>query len=220
MTVATRPASNPLLQVYALLVERDDRPLFSALDLSVRCGELWHVTGRNGAGKTSLLRALAGLLPVAAGQVQWCSPPCPFLYLGHAMGLAPELSVLENLKLFAALRAGACSDASLRAALDTVGLKGYGDVPCMQLSAGQKRRAALARLLIEKVPVWLLDEPFTALDVQGVALLQQMISAHLAEGGAVLLTSHQKVDVAADVLHVLELQRPPRLSIAFPEAGE
>lgn len=189
------------LQGHALVCERDERRLFDGLNLSVRSGEMLKITGANGAGKTSLLRVLVGLMTPTAGEVRFNGQPLPrglpdlarhLLWLGHAPALKLSLTPLENLSWLCALGAPA-NRIAINAALATVGLAGYEDQPCQRLSAGQRRRVALARLYLAPAPLWLLDEPFTALDAASVAALEAHLQRHCEEGGAVVLTSHHEL---------------------------
>lgn len=182
----------PLLDAVALRCERGDRLLFDGLNLSVRPGELWQIDGVNGSGKTSLLRILAGLLTADAGRVDR-PPAAEVLWLGHAPGIAEGLTAQENLQTLASLWRSVSSDASA-AALAAVGLAEWGDELCARLSAGQQRRVALARLYLPEPPrLWLLDEPFTALDAATCGQLEQRLQAHCAQGGAVVLSSHREL---------------------------
>lgn len=191
--------SAPLLTVSELSLERGGRVLFEGLSFSVSAGEIVQITGKNGAGKTSLLRVLAGLSRFGfSGQLQCQGQPLlrhPLygqirLYLGHLSAVKGVLTPRENLRWHSSGQ-GRYNQRQIDDALDTVGLFGYEDVPCHSLSAGQQRRVNLARLYLTKCPLWLLDEPFTAIDAAGVAALEQHIAAHAGAGGAVLLTSHQ-----------------------------
>ena len=181
-----------LLEAQALGIERGGRQLFADFSLRVEAGELVHLRGANGAGKTTLLRILSGLSRYGFdGEV---SVRAPCLFIGHHSAVKGLLTPRENLHWHpSGERFG--DDAAIDAALDEVGLYGYEDVPVAQLSAGQQRRVNLARLYLSRRPLWLLDEPFTAIDVQGVARLQQRFLEHAITGGAVLLTSHQSLDV-------------------------
>ncbi|MEH3023463.1 MAG: cytochrome c biogenesis heme-transporting ATPase CcmA [Pseudomonas oryzihabitans] len=183
----------PLLDAVALRCERGDRLLFDGLDVRVRPGELLQVGGVNGSGKTSLLRILAGLLPATAGRVRRPAAT-ELLWLGHAPGIADGLSALENLLSLARLRQS-LTRAQALAALAALGLEAWADEPCAQLSAGQRRRVALARLYLPAPPgLWLLDEPFTALDAATCAALERRLQAHCAAAGAVVLTSHRELE--------------------------
>ncbi|UFH51572.1 cytochrome c biogenesis heme-transporting ATPase CcmA [Pseudomonas sp. KNUC1026] len=186
------------LQARDLACERDGRLPFDALNLALAPGAMLRVCGPNGSGKSTLLRVLAGLMAPAQGEVERSAP---WLWLGHAAGINEHLSAEENLAWLSALPGNAPSRAALWQALAAVGLAGYEDVPCHTLSAGQKRRVALARLHLPSAPLWLLDEPFTALDAQAVGALEAHLVAHCEGGGAVVLTTH----------HALAL-RPARYS--------
>ncbi|MDO6823612.1 cytochrome c biogenesis heme-transporting ATPase CcmA [Marinobacter sp. 1_MG-2023] len=190
--------SEPLLQAVNLQCERDKRILFRELSFSILPGTLTRVEGPNGSGKTTLLRILAGLNDAWTGELKWCGAPLAsqreaflrnMLYLGHRPGIKPLLTPLENLRALMAGR-NPLSDAALRQALQGTGLGGYEDVPCRNLSAGQQRRVALARLLVADEPLWLLDEVFTAIDAEGVKALESLLQQRAAEGGAVLVTTH------------------------------
>lgn len=187
------------LEGRGLACERDDRWLFRGLDLRVGPGEVVRVEGPNGSGKTTLLKILAGQLPPQAGELAWCERPlhrvrteylANLLYLGHAPGVKTALTALENLAWYQALH-GERGDATKRlAALEAFGLRGFEDVPAAQLSAGQQRRIALSRLELTPRPLWILDEPFTAIDREGVAALETRLWAHAEAGGGVILTTH------------------------------
>lgn len=183
----------PLLEARDLTVTRGERALLRRFNLQLSAGQGLHLVGANGAGKTSLLRVLAGLAHAAEGEVR--RPENATLFLGHALGLKPELSVSENLAFFLRLRADAGSEPlmSIDAALREVKLAAYIDEPVALLSAGQKRRVGLARLCLEPARLWLLDEPFAALDVKSCSWLCARIEQFLEQGGALLLTSHQPV---------------------------
>ena len=184
--------SERLLNLVNLSCEREGRRLFSGLNLSLAAGEVTALTGPNGSGKSTLLRCITGLYPDYEGDVEAAS----ISYLGHRPAVSPSLSVLENLRWFASLSpAGTSSAADLVERLDAVGLAGYEDVLCGRLSAGQHRRVALVRLGLDDSPLWLLDEPFTALDVNGQDLVRSLIADHRARGGAVLCATHQELGV-------------------------
>ena len=193
-----------MLSAHGLTCVRGDRRLFAQLDLSVDAGEWLHVRGENGAGKTSLLRLLAGLSQPAEGEIRWCGQSIrdsdsPYrqnlLYFGHHGALKEDLTAMENLGFSAAMDGIAFRDGEALAALYKFGLKGREELPVRVLSAGQKRRVMLARLAIRKAKLWVLDEPFTALDVKAVDLLANLISAHVAGGGMAVLTSHQTIPI-------------------------
>ncbi len=195
--------SEPLLQAVNLQCERDERILFQDLSFSILPGTVTRVEGANGSGKTTLLRILAGLNDAWSGQLLWCGQPVQrqreefldnMLYLGHRPGIKSLLTPMENLR---ALMAGRrpVADRVLRQALEGTGLDGYQDVPCRNLSAGQQRRVALARLLIADEPLWLLDEVFTAIDSGGVKAIESLLQQRAAEGGAVVVTTHHDLDL-------------------------
>ena len=193
-----------MLSAHGLTCVRGERRLFAGLDLAIDAGQWLHVRGENGAGKTSLLRLLAGLSQPAAGEIDWCGQSIrhadeqyrrDLLFLGHHGALKEELTALENLQFAAALDGAALPEPEAMAALHRFGLKGREELPVRFLSAGQKRRVLLARLLTRKAKLWILDEPFTALDVKAVDLLAALISEHLAGGGMAVLTSHQAMPI-------------------------
>jgi len=179
--------SKTLLNLSELRCERDQRVLFQNLSLIVHAGEAVELTGHNGSGKTTLLRCIAGLSVEYDGDIQIED----FIYLGHASGLSSLLSVRENQRWYASIGGLKVSETELDVALSQVGLAGYQDVTCAQLSAGEKRRVNLSRLLFSRRALWLLDEPLTALDVDGVNLVRELISLHCQSGGATLYATHQ-----------------------------
>ena len=193
--------SSPFLETVALSCERDWRLLFERLDLQIVKGEMLQIAGPNGSGKTSLLRLLSGLMQPTAGEVllkgktlesQRGELARNLLWIGHAAGIKGLLSAEENLTWLCALHQPASRDAIWRA-LDAVGLRGFEDVPCHTLSAGQQRRVGLARLYLSPPPLWILDEPFTALDKGGVAQLERHLAFHCEQGGMVVLTTHHSL---------------------------
>jgi len=200
------------LQVNNLTCIRGDRRLFTDLSFELHASQLLHLKGRNGTGKTTLQRSLAGLFHPDAGDVLWGGQSIrdlgevyyqDVLYLGHAPGIKLELSAAENLQTQCGLRGLSVSEDDAWVALQKLGLGGFEDLPARMLSAGQKRRIALARLFVDKAKLWILDEPFTALDVAAVDLLEDIIAEHLGTGGMVVLTTHQEVDLPDDrVMHI------------------
>lgn len=181
-------------------IERAGRPLFQAVSFTLQAGQALHLQGDNGAGKTSLLRALCGLSVLSQGQVFWDDAPVSvsnpafkrdLMYLGHALGLKDEFTAIENLQTAAALAGQALSLSSAQAALHAQGLARRMHVPLRVLSQGQKRRVALARLQVSTARLWLLDEPWVALDSAAQTVLTQMLTDHLTRGGLLLFTSHQ-----------------------------
>jgi|JI8StandDraft_1071087.scaffolds.fasta_scaffold09816_6 heme exporter protein A len=197
---------SPALILDDLMVMRGDVALCGALNMAVHAGEIWHIVGPNGTGKTTLLMMLAGLLPIQQGRLHWqgrAAQEWSTLYVGHLSGLNSSLSVLQNLQFLANLSQQNTRISHIDDALMQVGLAGYEDVPVARLSSGQKRRVGLARLWLDPVPaLWLLDEPLTALDVAMVERLNTRITQHAAQGGRVMLTSHQPV---ACVTHTVDL---------------
>lgn len=177
-----------LLEVTQVAIERGDRRLLSDVDFRVSGGEIWQLVGANGVGKTSLLRGLAGVARLGVtGEIRYAGA---FLYLGHASALKSSLSPVDNLRWHPASDVTA-SVGEICEALAAVNLAGYEYRPTGSLSAGQQRRVALARLLLSDAPLWLLDEPFTALDVAGCEWLEACVRGHVNAGGAAVFTSHQ-----------------------------
>lgn len=199
--------ARPLLQARQLFCERDERVLFSGLEFELYAGQLTQVMGSNGSGKTSLLRILCGLNDGYEGEIFWRGEPAAeqreaylasLLYIGHRAGVNRILTPRENLRWSAALHAPV-DDQRIEAALARVGLRAYEDIPCRNLSAGQTQRVALSRLLISPAILWILDEPFTTLDVRGVKDLEVLLAEHVDAGGSVLLTTHHQLDVSCAV---------------------
>ncbi|MGP4130400.1 cytochrome c biogenesis heme-transporting ATPase CcmA [Pantoea tagorei] len=188
--------SSGMLEVINLSCVRDERTLFHGLSFGVAAGDIVQIEGPNGAGKTSLLRLLAGLSRPEEGEVRWQSQPIrqqreqwhqSLLFLGHQPGVKAVLSPLENLRFCHPNR----NDAQIFDALECVDLLGYEEVPVAQLSAGQQRRVALARLWLSDAALWILDEPLTAIDKAGVEKLMKRFTQHAEKGGLVILTTHQ-----------------------------
>jgi len=175
-----------MLQANQLLIERHFEPVFAPVDLQVQARELWLVTGANGAGKTTLLRLLAGLLRPSNGSVRCTAPAMRFL--GHALGLKEDLTVTENLAFAAALNGR--GDLSLDDAITEVGLDEARFQAARTLSAGQRKRCALARLLLSPATLWLLDEPYANLDAQGVGLVDRLLEGQLSRGGSCVMSTH------------------------------
>ncbi len=202
-----------MLEASELACSRGGRALFRGLSFRVESGELLRVAGENGSGKTTLLKILAGLLVPDAGEVHWRGESIRHLreeyarnlvYLGHAPAVKDDLTAAENLGIACVLAGIAASSRDLRQALARYGIPA--DVPVRKLSQGQRRRAALARLLLSpSVPLWLLDEPFAALDAPAARLTQDLVAEHVARGHAVVYTTHQEADIGAAVLRVIEL---------------
>ena len=189
------PVNSPLLSISDLACERDSRVLYQSLNITIEAGDLWHVKGRNGAGKTTFLRQLAGLHPVDEGEISLLNNNARVIYIGHKLGLKEQLTADENLTWLEGLN-GSSTQQQRYIALERVGLRGYEESVVAQLSAGQKRRVALARLHLCKADIWLLDEPFTSIDQQGIADEQAWLNKHTLAGGAVLMTSHQDITLA------------------------
>jgi len=218
--VAGPGVSAPLLELAGVGCERDGRWLFRHLDLRLEAGAVVALTGPNGSGKSTLLRCILGLYPDYEGRIHAAAP----LYLGHRLGLDTMLSAEENLRWYQALRppedgaAVLCRTAA--EALERVGMAGYERVACRDLSAGQQRRVALARMLLCPARLWLLDEPLTALDAAGARLVDGLLEAQADAGGAVLCATHQPLGIAS--ARRLELGRTgvaAAAAEASPEAG-
>ncbi|MDH1621943.1 cytochrome c biogenesis heme-transporting ATPase CcmA [Pseudomonas chengduensis] len=208
----TRPVS--LLEAVALSCERDWRMLFEQLHFALQPGDMLQISGPNGSGKTSLLRLIAGLRQPTSGDIllqgqalaeQRSELARNLLWIGHAAGIKGLLTAEENLAWLCALHRPANREAIWQA-LEAVGLRGFEDVPCHTLSAGQQRRVALARLyLADTPPLWVLDEPFTALDKSGVAQLEGHLADHCERGGVVVLTTHHSLQCTPATYRDLDL---------------
>ncbi|GJH43019.1 cytochrome c biogenesis heme-transporting ATPase CcmA [Pasteurella canis] len=201
------------LKTEKLACQRGDKILFTALSLTVNSGDFVQIEGHNGIGKTSLLRILVGLAQQLEGHVFWNNELIQkqreeyqynLLYLGHHSGIKPELTAWENLKFYQHISACEQGEEIFWQVLETVGLLGREDIPAAQLSAGQQRRIALARLWLSKAPLWILDEPFTAIDKKGVQVLTALFEQHVQQGGIVIFTSHQ--DVQSRLLTKVQLE--------------
>ena len=195
-----------LLALDELTVQRGETPLCEGVTLNLAAGSICHLVGANGTGKTTLLMQLAGLLPVLSGEVVYqgaVSLPVQPLYVSHQLGIHPNLTVAQNLTFLLNLYGISPSTADIDDALTWVGLQGFETISSSHLSAGQTRRITLARLYLltpDVTPLWVLDEPFTALDVDMVARMEDRLREFATAGGAILMTSHQAVGVANQVL--------------------
>ncbi|HFQ91785.1 MAG TPA: cytochrome c biogenesis heme-transporting ATPase CcmA [Chromatiales bacterium] len=203
-----------MLEAVDLAAVRGDRRLFSGIGFSLRQGELLHVTGVNGSGKTTLLRMLCGLVVPEAGDVLWEGKNIRaereaylrnLLYLGHLGALKDDLTGIENLRVAETLAGEPISERQALDALQGVGLNGHEDLPVRVLSQGQRRRVALARLALSRARLWILDEPFTALDKSSVDALRTRLEGHLNQGGMVILTTHQEIEIDAAVMKQVAL---------------
>jgi heme exporter protein A len=204
-----------MLEARELACERGDVRLFSELSFALGAGGLALVQGPNGAGKTSLLRLIAGLARPALGSILWRgediralreSYTAQLLFVGHANAIKDELTADENLAVALALAGRRSTAAERSRALEHLGLAGQARLPARFLSQGQKRRVALARLaLAAETPLWILDEPFAALDARAIATVVGLVDAHLARGGAAILTTHQEVQLTSRARHVIVL---------------
>ena len=203
-----------MLEADNLECVRGERRLFAGLGFKLEAGELLYLQGRNGAGKTSLLRMIIGLLPPEAGEIRWQGQSirrnsddfrADLCYLGHLNAIKEELTPLENLLASAHLADEDLSEDDALDALEQVGLAGREDLACKYLAQGQKRRVALARLVKERRLLWVLDEPFVALDVAAVDWLAGIISGHLQRGGLAVMTTHQLVGIPAGTVRELKL---------------
>jgi heme exporter protein A len=189
-----------MLSAHSLTCVRGTRPLFAGLDFSVGAGNWVQIRGPNGAGKTSLLRLLAGLSKPEEGEVRWNGAPVgsedfrrELMYLGHRAAVKEDLTALENLEFSAAMDGVDLARGDAEKALVRFGLAGREDLPVRFLSAGQKRRVLLAQTVARPSKLWILDEPFTALDVKAVDFLSHLIADHVRAGGIAVLTSHQAI---------------------------
>ncbi|GLO61531.1 cytochrome c biogenesis ATP-binding export protein CcmA [Vibrio sp. MACH09] len=203
-----------MLEVSNLTAIRDERVLFENLSFKINTGEIVQIEGRNGTGKTTLLRIIAGLGDSESGDILWKDLPTvsnrdlfhqDLLFLGHQTGVKRELSGFENLAFYQSIQKCNTDKATLWGALAQVGIAGREDVPVAQLSAGQQRRVALARLWLSKQPLWILDEPLTAIDKQGVKVLENLFLQHAENGGIVLLTTHQDMFTDSPKLRKIKL---------------
>ena len=198
------------LQAQQITCIRDDRVLFSELSFELNAGQVVLLEGKNGSGKTSLLRILCGFREPDEGALFWCGETlnnsqynADMAYVGHLDGVKKELTVLENLKVSLAL--GQAGRYTIEEALVRVNLANYDDVLVQALSAGQKRRLSLARLLITENKIWILDEPFTSIDKQGIVLIETLMTEHCAQGGMIVLTSHHDIELPSVTVQRINL---------------
>ncbi len=203
-----------MLEVVDLECVRGDRRLFSGLSFSLGGGTLLHLHGHNGSGKTTLMRTLCGLVQPTAGEVLWDGESIrkqgedyrrDLVYIGHKSGIKGDLTGIENLRISCALDGVSISEKQAWDALEQMGLNGHEDLPARVLSQGQTRRVSLARLLVNRSRIWVLDEPFTALDKAAVEFLQSVIRSHVDAGGMVILTTHQEVKITKGQVQELQL---------------
>ena len=203
-----------MLEVSNLACSRGDHRLFSGLNFDLHLGQIMQVQGANGSGKTSLLRTLCGFMMPDEGDIAWRGENIreldeayhdEILYLGHLNAIKDELSALENLRISSGLAGMELEEKEALAALRRMGLRGRELLPTKVLSQGQRRRVALSRLLVSDAKLWILDEPLTALDVGAVALIQELITEHLARQGMVIFTTHQPLHVAGMEMRILAL---------------
>ena len=200
------------LEVKNLSVERSNRGIIKDLSLSLAEGHLVHLKGANGSGKTTFLRALAGLIAPSHGEIFWNKKninestfsQSNLNYVSHSLGLAEELTTLENLSFLRAISRKALNK-TVEASLETMNLKSFQDYQVAILSAGQKQRASLAQLLMFNCPLWLLDEPFNSLDAESCGVIESLIDDHMSNGGIAIVASHQKFQ-SSTVQQVVELK--------------
>ena len=200
-----------ILKAEQLFCERDDRVLFRELSFSARAGEVIQIKGSNGSGKTTLLRVICGLNDNYHGTLKWFNEPIEdnqddfyssLIYLGHQVGVNKVLTPVENLRWSVGLRENVTSE-SIYQALAEIGLRGFEDSQCFSLSAGQQQRVSLSKLLLGTAIIWILDEPFTTLDIDGVQLLEKLLGDHARKGGVALVTTHHELSLPD--LKILEL---------------
>jgi heme exporter protein A len=203
-----------LLHIKSVTCIKQERCLFEDLNFSLNTGQIMQLAGPNGAGKTSLLRIIAGFSAPDEGAVLYHQQPISkyyeeyardLLFIGHKTGVNTQLSAIENVRYWLQIN-GYTNNSDLYPILAKLGLVGLEDVPVRMLSAGQQRRVALVRLWLSDVKLWVLDEPFTALDKSGVAFLQKRFAEHLAYGGAILLTTHQNLTAHFNNLQTVTLE--------------
>lgn len=204
--------NSALLEGTDIAVFRGEHCLFSGLNLALGSGQVLQVSGDNGSGKTTLLRGLCTFVPLEQGEIRWRGSTLPrdrdryfseLTYLGHHEGLKGDLSVQENLRASASLSASDLT--AIPAAIERVGLQAQAGLPCRSLSAGQRRRVSLARLLISDTPLWILDEPLTSLDRHGKSLVESLLVEHVAGGGLVVYTTHQPLSLQQCDVQILNM---------------
>ena len=213
--ISTDSSSYTTFMAQAITCERGYKTLFTDVTFNLSSGEALQIVGKNGIGKTSLLRILAGLSAPYAGRILWDKRDiyqvegsaiyaAQRIYIGHIAGIKAGLTVIENLQM-TLLHYAKKQHTSIESALKQIGLKGYEQTYCYQLSAGQKKRVALARLILCEASLWLLDEPLAAMDDEGVNLLQHLLTRHCEQGGMVIFTTHQVLDKVSLAIKQLSL---------------
>ncbi|AUJ69524.1 MULTISPECIES: cytochrome c biogenesis heme-transporting ATPase CcmA [Pseudoalteromonas] len=204
-----------MLEIDAVTCTKQDRCLFDSLSFTLHAGQIMQIEGPNGAGKTSLLRIIAGFARADEGQIRYNSTDirddydsfaADLLFIGHKTGVNQQLSAYENVQHWLMVHGAQADEEEVYTLLAKLGLIGLEDVPVRTLSAGQQRRVALVRLWLNQAKLWVLDEPFTALDKKGVAMLQTQFQSHLDKGGAILLTTHQDLTAHFAQLQTLALE--------------
>ena len=186
--------ANQMLQVENAGCERDGRQLFEDLSFSLAPGELLQIVGGNGSGKSTLLRVLLGLYTDCQGDINWSVDEAP-LYLGHRLGIKQSLTVIENLRWFGVLREAPLSQDRINEVVYKLGLTGFEDSLCAHLSEGQRKRVALGQFLIMDNRCWVMDEPFSAIDADGVSFLMAILQEHLDVNGAIIISTHQPITI-------------------------
>lgn len=213
LTIHRRSFIIKMLEVKNLFCERDERVLFANFSFQINTAEVVQIIGQNGSGKTTLLRILCGLSDAYSGEIYWQGTDLDevrdqyyqaMLYVGHLAGVKGSLTAEENLRWMMQLDKS-LDKCTIATALKQVGLYGFEDVPCHSLSAGQQRRVGLARLYLSSAPLWILDEPFTALDKKGVKEKEALIANHIQEGGSVILTTHHDLMIPGQTIRPINL---------------